>query len=67
MIELAFVACLLSAPDRCEEKALQFIDLSAHACVIGAQPQLAQWTSSHPKWSVARWTCRPAGAGGQLL
>ncbi|MBK0399874.1 hypothetical protein H0I76_11790 [Limibaculum sp. M0105] len=62
MIELVFVACLLSAPDRCEEKALQFVDVSHMACLMGAQPQLAEWTESHPKWRIARWSCRIPGA-----
>lgn len=61
MIELVFVACLLAAPDRCEEKALQFNDLTHTACVTGAQPQLARWSESHPKWTIARWTCRTPG------
>ena len=58
MIELVFVACLLSAPERCEEKALLFADVTPMACMMGAQPQLAQWAETHPKWSIARWSCR---------
>ena len=58
MIELVFVACLVTVPDRCEEKALQFLDVTPMACMMGAQPQLAQWVEQHPKWRIARWSCR---------
>lgn len=66
MIELIFIACLVSAPDRCEEKGLQFVDLpSPMACMMLAQPQLAQWAESHPRWRVAKWRCRYVGSEGQ--
>ncbi len=58
MIELLFVACLVSEPDHCEKKALQFSDISPRQCMMGAQPQLAQWTNQHPKWRVAKWKCQ---------
>lgn len=62
MIELVFTACLLAAPDRCEERALQYVDIrSPMACVMGAQPELAKWVEAHPKWRVARWACRAPG------
>jgi hypothetical protein len=59
MIELAFTACLSTAPDTCESKALQFSDLSMMACVVGAQAQLAEWAGEHPGWHIRRWTCQP--------
>ncbi len=66
MIELVFIACLAAAPDRCEENTLQFLaPLSPMACMMGAQPQLAQWSARHPKWRIARWACRPAGIAGR--
>lgn len=62
MMELVFVACLLSAPDRCEERSLQYVDVpSVMTCVMGAQPQLAEWAEAHPNWRVARWKCRTPG------
>ncbi len=57
MIELLFVACLASAPDQCENKALQFSDITPRACMMGAQPQLAQWSNQHPKWIIKGWKC----------
>lgn len=60
MFELVFIACLISTPDRCEEKALQYVNVpSTQACLHGAQPQLAKWTMEHPRWRVAKWHCRP--------
>lgn len=61
MIELVFLACLSSQPEICEEKALQFTDLSLMTCLMGAQPQLALWQGDHPGWTVQRWTCRVTG------
>lgn len=62
MIELVFVVCLVTAPETCEERKLPFTrDVSAHGCVIGAPPRLARWSATHPKWRIARWTCRPEG------
>ena len=59
MIELIFVACLATEPAQCENKALQFAeDLTPMACLMGAQPQLAQWTNQHPKWRIKSWKCQ---------
>lgn len=58
MIELAFVACLNSAPNVCEDQSLLFVDVSAQMCMMGAQPELAKWTESHARWHVAKWSCR---------
>jgi hypothetical protein len=63
MIELAFVVCLSASPDTCEDRALQFMDISVTTCAIAAQPQLAQWVGEHPGWTIQRWTCQPIGAG----
>lgn len=63
MFELIFIACLIGKPDRCEEKALQFVEVpSAMACLTTAQPQLAQWAENHPRWRIAKWSCRQFGA-----
>lgn len=63
MYELFFIACLIGEPNRCEEKALQYVEIpSAMACMIGAQPQLAEWVERHPKWRIAKWSCRSFGA-----
>jgi hypothetical protein len=62
MIELAFIACLSAAPASCEDRALQFSNITLMACNFGAQPELAQWVNEHPGWRIQRWTCRPIGS-----
>lgn len=63
MTELLFVVCLATSPKVCEERSLQYVDLSPRTCVMAAQPELARWVVDHPGWSVQRWTCRIAGQG----
>lgn len=58
MIELAFVACLSASPMTCEPQSLLYTDLSPMTCMMGAQPALARWVETHPKYTVARWQCR---------
>jgi hypothetical protein len=62
MMELIFVVCLSSDPTACDRKAMQFSDMSMMACVVCAQPVLAQWTNEHPGWDIQRWVCQPAGS-----
>jgi hypothetical protein len=58
MIELVFVVCLLSAPDRCEERSLAFLAQSGpFACMFQAPPELAAWIGEHPGFRVASWHC----------
>ncbi|WP_299402412.1 hypothetical protein [uncultured Roseobacter sp.] len=58
MIELLFVACLSTAPDECRERSLVFTDVSPMQCLMGAQPELAKWTASHPNQKIKSWRCR---------
>ena len=58
MIELVFVACLVSAPTECQEQSLLDTDISPMTCMMAAQPQLAQWAEQHPTYTVGRWSCR---------
>ena len=58
MIELLFVACLASAPTECRERSLVFSDVAPMQCLMGAQPELAKWASTHPKFRVQSWRCR---------
>jgi len=66
MIELAFVVCLSTAPESCQEKALQYSDVTLMACNFGAQPELAKWVNEHPGWQVQRWTCHPVEPGQNI-
>lgn len=63
MIELIFVACLATAPDQCQERSLLYTDISPMTCVMGAQPELAKWTRTHPAFTVSGWKCRPVHSG----
>ncbi|WP_118133503.1 hypothetical protein [Oceanicella sp. SM1341] len=59
MIELIFVACLQSSPSHCEQNAVQYAEpISAMACAMGAQPELAKWSETHPGWTIAQWKCQ---------
>lgn len=59
MIELAFVACLVTAPTQCDERQLVFAEpISQMQCLMGAQVELARWNEAHPNLRVAKWSCR---------
>ncbi|MEO0359938.1 MAG: hypothetical protein AAF322_02460 [Pseudomonadota bacterium] len=58
MIELLFIACLTSAPADCQERRLTFVDVTPMACMMGAQPELAKWSQSHPGHSIKSWRCQ---------
>lgn len=58
MIELLFVACLAGAPDSCQERSLVFTDVTPTQCLMGAQPELAKWVTSHPNQHIKKWRCR---------
>lgn len=59
MIELIFVTCLYAVPGDCRERSLVYLDRSPRACVMAAQPELARWSETHPRWRIARWRCAP--------
>lgn len=61
MTELLFTICTIVAGAKCEERSLVFADLPLMTCMVGAQPQLAQWAEQHPNWRITRWRCQPAG------
>ena len=61
MIELAFVVCLRTMPDLCEERSISYLpDVTIMTCMMQAQPQLAQWSEAHPNLTIARWACQSA-------
>ncbi|WP_299814772.1 hypothetical protein [uncultured Jannaschia sp.] len=59
MIELMFLACLNASVVECRRESLLFTELPLAACMMRGQTQLADWTATHPGWTVARWSCRP--------
>lgn len=63
MIELAFVVCMAAAPTDCEDRSLQFTDVTVSQCTMGAMPVLAEWIGQHPDWTLSSWTCRELDLG----
>ncbi len=63
MIELALVVCLAAEPAKCKDVGLTYSseDLTPQQCLLRAQPEIAKWVDTHPRWQVKRWSCRPAG------
>ena len=58
MIDLIFLVCALRLPAACVEKHLLFeTSGSLNACMMQAQPYLAQWAGDHPGYRVANWRC----------
>lgn len=61
MTALVFVACLLAAPDRCEEQSLLFVSpLNPVSCMMQAPREIAAWTATHPDFQVTSWRCEDA-------
>ncbi|OJH43221.1 MULTISPECIES: hypothetical protein [Paracoccus] len=62
MIELFFVTCLLSDPDRCLDHSLLFEEQNGLiTCMLQSQNELARWIETHPQEQVREWKCRFAG------
>jgi len=63
-MELILFVCLIASPGTCREEAVS-LDLEQVAlptqCLMGAQPAIAEWSETHPKWRVARWRCGRPG------
>lgn len=68
MIVLVFVACLEASPTVCEEQNLLFSEpMSPMTCLMQAQPRLAEWTATHPRWRIGSWRCgRPEQFGTSI-
>lgn len=68
-MELILAVCMLSTPGDCREERLSVSveEVAPIQCMIGAQPIIAEWSQSHPKWKVERWRCGPAGREGYRI
>jgi len=68
MLELLISVCLIDSPTRCKDVALSYAaeSLTPFQCMMGAQPEIAKWSDSHPQWAIKRWTCQPAGRFAKL-
>ena len=61
MIELFFVTCLISDPQRCTEHSLLFEQRNGlFTCMLEDQNELARWVAAHPDDQVTTWKCRVA-------
>ncbi|SFU19652.1 hypothetical protein [Sedimentitalea nanhaiensis] len=58
MIELVFVACIVSAKQDCREHSLVYLDITPMVCLMAAQPELAKWVQTHPAHRIKSWKCR---------
>ena len=70
MMELVLIVCLQAAPERCEERSIGlYPDMTAMACVMQGQPQIAAWIETHPgaPGSSAGPAADPANAGDEGL
>lgn len=65
MVELLFVVCLQTAPDTCSERSLMFSGVTPQRCAMGAQPELAKWTLTHPGYQIRSWKCQDAALAGR--
>jgi hypothetical protein len=64
LIEIVFVACLVVAPERCEERVLpDYESATTLQCMMSAHAVIAEWTRSHPHLKVAQWRCQAVREG----
>jgi len=57
-LELVFTVCAVANVNVCDEKYIPMQgDLRATACVMQAQPTLAQWAMANPNWTIMNWRC----------
>ena len=68
MIEIVLSVCLLAEPGRCRDEHVTVLaeNSTPFQCMRYGQLEAVKWSEAHPKWSVQRWTCRPAGQVANL-
>lgn len=68
MIEIVLSVCLLAEPNRCKQEHVTAISesLTPFECLRFGQLETVKWAEAHPKWSVRRWSCQPAGRFANL-
>lgn len=51
--------CLLASPEVCREERVNwsFETTSYMGCFTHSQQAIAQWSTEHPQWRVAKWRC----------
>jgi hypothetical protein len=58
LIELAFIACMISADDQCREENILAVDSTLLGCLVNAQAELAAWNQRHTAWQIKEFSCR---------
>ena len=68
MIELLLTVCLAADPASCRDTSLTFDGegLTKMQCLMSAPAMVARWADDHPKWTVTRWACQPAGLAAKI-
>ncbi len=68
MIEIVLSVCLLAEPGRCRDEHVTVLaeNSTPFQCMRYGQLETVKWSEAHPKWTVQRWTCRPAGQVANL-
>lgn len=56
LVAIVMTVCLQAGDGSCREERIEF-DGSPMACVIDAQPIVAEWGGDHPDWRIKSWTC----------
>jgi len=69
MIELILSVCMITQPQSCRNVHLTYAAdrLTANQCMMAAQPQVAEWLTTHPRWQVRRWRCGMVGDAGHEI
>jgi hypothetical protein len=58
VLEIVFTVCAIGNANMCEDKHIAVEQqLSPIACVMQAQPTMAQWAAENPNWTIQRWRC----------
>jgi hypothetical protein len=57
-LELIFTVCLLANGSVCKDNHVPVDErMTISACVMQAQPIMAQWIGDNPGWTIKRWRC----------
>lgn len=68
-MELVLMVCLMNTPVDCRDEHLTLsVELmTPQQCMLGAQPAMAEWSASHPKYRIERWRCGQPRAEGTRI
>lgn len=59
LFTIVMSVCMLANAQTCREERID-IRGPALACLVQAQPAVAEWSGDHPGWRVASWKCKPS-------